>query len=646
MTMTPLRAIIFCVVGVTIAAATGKSYPPRSYWRFEDSHNVGVDTAGHDPLVPTDPGIEVRWAATGGPVGAYLSFSGANVSRAWGARAGRWNCSTTVSKQSPAYCDGVTVEFLLRPTRYFNLQGFSSILESTGGGSAFNFQVLMDRHSYACHASNHAEFPLVIKAGADVKAPLEGVGRASPSWFHDGGWHHFAFRKRLVSGAPGNATCEASLWLDGQSPNDTPTRLGVGWNSTGPCGGGSGGFLSGENITFLATALGGDIDEVAIWETGLPNTLIVAHAGDALARHVPYRLEDPGGGPVPPPDPTVGALDPREFAPGTILPTPPHTPTRGVNASCLEQLQSYPAPRYPAGKRIRALSNVMAPKYMGGMSQPNVSKAEFVAAAVAIQAELAKSWNYVVILDGASASQIGSLYYNSTIPLMNAHPEWPVEIGIIRVNAHTQTKRPFRAAINSNSLPDSCYLQTKNGTFIDYQGRPVQNATKKRYLRITSAGNEAKVCPDAHFDSDGEFFVKLFRGLLAGSTPDSPRPSPALTRPVDYIWEDGEIFSAAMQAQDGLALDPVVLADYKAQGLQNVSVHGGGTGFDWRTFTSRWRLRITARFRDIFLEDSGAAALLANATYGEYTARRIMFRTPDCNESAALHSYGPDAHCC
>ena len=172
---------------------------------------------------------------------------------------------------------------------------------------------------------------------------------------------------------------------------------------------------------------------------------------------------------------------------------------------------------------------------MGGMSQPNVTTPEFVAASVAIQAELAQNWNYVVILDGASASQIGSAYYNATIPLMNAHPEWPVEIGIIRVNAHVQAQRPFRAAINSQTLPDACYLQAANGTFIDYEGRPVANATKKRYLRITSAGNEATVCPDALFDSDGEFFVKLFRGLLAGSSPDATRASPPLTRPVEPI---------------------------------------------------------------------------------------------------------------
>ena len=171
-----------------------------------------------------------------------------------------------------------------------------------------------------------------------------------------------------MSGAPGNATCAASFWLDGQSVADAPARLGVGWNSTGPCGGGSGGFESGEALTFLPTALGADVDEVAVWEQALPDTLLVAHAGDALVRHAPYRLADPGGGPPPPPDPTAGALDPREFARGTVLlplPLPhplPHTPTVGATTGCLAQLQSYPAPRYPGGPRLRALSNVMAPK--------------------------------------------------------------------------------------------------------------------------------------------------------------------------------------------------------------------------------------------------------------------------------------------
>ena len=58
-----------------------------------------------------------------------------------------------------------------------------------------------------------------------------------------------------------------------------------------------------------------------------------------------------------------------------------------------------------------------------------------------------------------------------------------------------------KPAIVSQQLPSSCYLQDGNGTYIDYSGVPVTNATKKRYLRVTSTTLQAQVCPDELFDS-------------------------------------------------------------------------------------------------------------------------------------------------
>ena len=41
-------------------------------------------------------------------------------------------------------------------------------------------------------------------------------------------------------------------------------------------------FHTGQNRTLLPTALGGDIDEVAVWTTALSDTHIAAHADGAL----------------------------------------------------------------------------------------------------------------------------------------------------------------------------------------------------------------------------------------------------------------------------------------------------------------------------------------------------------------------------
>jgi hypothetical protein len=54
---------------------------------------------------------------------------------------------------------------------------------------------------------------------------------------------------------------------------------------------------------------------------------------------------------------------------------------------------------------------------------------------------------------------------------------------MIRANVYniSRPKGPSnKPAISSQHLPDGCYLQSANGSFIDYGGAPVKNATKHR----------------------------------------------------------------------------------------------------------------------------------------------------------------------
>ena len=185
----------------------------------------------------------------------------------------------------------------------------TAVLSSRGQGSSFYFEALMARHGYGLHAgATSYGFPAMLRGGEDVLTRLEGVGRASHAWLLDGGWHHVAMRKRAN---PANASeCFADIWIDGQSP--------AGFNSTGPaqplnstyrtCS-----FNTGENRTLLPTALGGDIDEVAVWSTALSDTHIAAHAAGALNRGEPYTFTDPGGAP-PPVEPTDGPFDLKEHS--------------------------------------------------------------------------------------------------------------------------------------------------------------------------------------------------------------------------------------------------------------------------------------------------------------------------------------------
>jgi hypothetical protein len=460
--------------------APGRTVPPALYYRFEDAARPGADTMGHHDLLPTAASTLPLPAPTpGGAVGAFAAFDGGNTSEALAAGAGAWNCSASS-------CDGVTVEFLLRAGPNFNKAGETPVLQSRGEGSAFAFEALLARHGYGLHAGGSAYgFPQQLNAGADVLAPLEGVGRAAHGWLLDGGWHHVAMRKRAH---PANASeCVADIWLDGQSP--------AGFSSTGPAVGAVCTFSTGEPLVLLPAAFGGDIDEVAVWTTALTDTHIAAHAAGALRTGggVPYCYTDPGGA-APPADPTDGPFDLREFAPGTQLPTPPDSPngTRGVALTCLQQLQAFPPPRYAAnnsGGRAAALpplSNCMDPDYMAGENQPGCKKDAMINGSLAVQAELAAHWSYALFAGNVNkAAVVGALHptyaeqaegFVRLLQLANAHPEWPFEAEIIRANVINVTapKGPHnKPAIVSQFLPAACYLQDASGTFIDYSGATV-----------------------------------------------------------------------------------------------------------------------------------------------------------------------------
>ena len=518
---------------------------PVVYYRFENATSPGVDSMGHFDLQPTVASTLILPTPTpGGAVGSFAAFDGGNVSEVLAADTGAWNCSNLV------LCDGITVEFLLRAGPNFNKAGETAVLSSRGQGSAFYFEALLARHGYGLHAGvTSYGFPDMVRGGEDVLTRLEGVGRASHSWLLDGGWHHLAFRKRVN---PANASeCYADIWIDGQSP--------AGFNSSGParrfnstydaCS-----FHTGEPRTLLPQALGGDLDEVAVWTTALSDTHIAAHAAGALRRGEPYAFTDPGG-PPPPVDPTDGAFDLNEFAPGTQLPTPADSPngTRGVTATCLQQLQAFPPPRYaatPAPRALPPLSNCMDSNYMAGENQPGVSKEAMINGSLAVQAELAAHWSYALIQGNVEKGGVAGAQHPKypgeaeglirLLQLANAHPEWPFEASIIRANVYniSQPKGPHnKPAILSQDLPASCYLQDAHGTFIDLSGKPVvpgKYGLHKHKRLFTAAGGEAHGCPDSLFDSDGEWFRWTFASLVAQRN---------LTVPIIRLWEDGEILA-------------------------------------------------------------------------------------------------------
>eukprot|EP01079_Euglenida_sp_SAG-EU17-18_P010190 gene10190-9015_t len=203
-------------MAITAALHLGSSqmaFPPRSYWRFEEADDFGVDSAVTKHNLTISVCKEGLFRVENGDmpiVGSYLGLlAGNTISTSLSAASGSWNCSFG--------CPGITFEALVRPGRFFNFAGQTNLFTATGEGSAFHTAVLLGRHSLGFHAGNHPGFPDVVVDAQDVVVPLDGIGLASYTHLLDGAWHHLAFRKRSES--HNNVTvCFVDIFVDGALP--------------------------------------------------------------------------------------------------------------------------------------------------------------------------------------------------------------------------------------------------------------------------------------------------------------------------------------------------------------------------------------------------------------------------------------------
>lgn len=385
--------------------------PPRSWWRFEDSADPYRDEAGVWPIggtrPPADPQNRTLWReqADGGVVGGYLDFGFADPAKLvtpsrdwWEGDAG---CTPFPCNDTAKAISGFTIEFLLKPGPWLfrggsvNLFGelsYSAMPVVTLAADSISFTAATRPPGTGIPPAR----PISIEPWDEISVPLIGDGVTSTDYLSDGHWHHFAFVKSAATG-------EASIWIDGQRPSvfHRPANSSLAGRKFQ-----NEGALS---IDRVGQSWNCSLDEMAIYETALPDAVVYAHFADAMIHHRPYSVGSfdfppaPAPTPVRPADPTsltADDFDLLEFAPGTVLPTPKGNATQGVHVSAVDQLRRFPRPRFDAAamKRHRMMRNYnwMDPAYMAGQGQPNVSLAALALNSVAIQSELATRWNYGV----------------------------------------------------------------------------------------------------------------------------------------------------------------------------------------------------------------------------------------------------------
>lgn len=514
-----LVGLITLLLGVIVFdSAAQTTITPVRYYTFNGT--ATADSTGASSLNFTAYGC--AYTQTTGQVGRCLSLStNGNL-----IDAGVLNLDTAV-----------TIEFLMKG--------------STDPGANFNQSTFLRRaDGYVEIKMWYAQlyFKTVHKSNSgstildEFFIDLNGIGRKSYGYYNDGNWHHMVFRFSGNSGVK-------EVWVDGQCPAGFSKTLATGYFEN-PASNNK--TLWFNQLVSYQKYFGG-LDEIAIYNRGIPAAFIYKHYLEAQQGKT-YSYTNNYAQPIPAASPVSGSVDINEYPVGHPTPT----------TSAFDQLKNFPTPRYKPGHTLHPNFNWIDPVYFGGRFQPGVSDAQAVTNSVNIQTEMAKNFNYMLIL----GSELN--FHNAWVNLANQNPQW--KVSMITFRAHIGTK------LWSSSLPNDHYLQNSSGQFIDANG----NVTGAKYWRPTA--------PVSSYTSDGQTVRNNLSSALSN-----------LTRNMDFINENGEVFT--LYNNSAMAMDPVVTSAKNASGL------------NWEEFLGqKMKENDVQAYRDQFM----TLPKLQNAYFSEY----------------------------
>jgi hypothetical protein len=397
----------------------------------------------------------------------------------------------------------------------------------------FEFWHCGDQFYFACVGKQYIRIQLaqeeilfnttVRSKGKEVqdswKIPLQYAAPFSYAGISDGKWHHFVFQLDVNTGIK-------RVWIDGKLTSFSDRKIAS----------------ADEIITGNADGFGqfDKVDEIAIYDVLLSQSDIVGHYNSkssygnrsearvtAVSAAVSYFQ---------------AKLDPKEFAPGYP----------NYNVQAIDQLKSFPDPRFSASKKMPRNFSWMDISYLhrelpgiGGKGHGKANPEK----AVAMVDELVSKWNYYLEIpclrvDSMTAAnrygKKGNIEY-AIIQYARAHPDIPTSSVLMQIqgkpfHARYDRKTPFATA---QDLPVKYYMQDANGKPVVYQN--------KRWI--------SPLAPLDIIRFDGLTTVFYLRQLQK-----------FLGKPIDFLNDNGEIFGH-MRPEALLKQDPTVWADYKKSGL-------------------------------------------------------------------------------
>lgn len=237
------------------------------------------------------------------------------------------------------------------------------------------------------------------------------------------------------------------------------------------------------------------------------------------------------------------------------------------HTTALQQLQSYPSPRYQANTSFIRLFNWMNSRFMAGAGQSSAKEAEVIKEAIRIQEELILNWNYFITIQNSGMASNKMAFNNPSnmlkpyVELANKYPQIPLAVTTFWMQlspakmGFTQ-KTPY---ILKKDFPASFYIKDAAGKM------------ERKIINFAA--------PDSIFIKDGQLQKICLQNILTH-----------LTRPINIINENGEEPPGA-QHINITKKDKDVLADKNKSGIS-----------DWNIYASKKKTHMRNLYSDQFMK--------------------------------------------
>jgi hypothetical protein len=459
---------------------------------------------------------------------------------------------------------------------------------------------------------------------------LDGIGRKSFDYYTDGNWHHMFFKYDAVSG-------EKEIWVDGQL-NDAFQ------SSVLP------GTISNIYPNFKLLPGGdydkflGSMDELVIYTNDLCDNQIVQHYLDisgSTPHHYCFNTTcSPIATTVPTGQTLLGQYDnleyPENYTPCTVAGVNAGSCTPSYSSSsiktALDQMKTYPLPRYKPNMTLRRNVDMISAFYLGGFKQDGVSDDDAAIEGAVIQEELFKNWNYHYNITETNFGEVSPdrfVELANTSPILGTKGSYAACISrplIYNSSSFSYLSCPFptlsRSWVQTTGLQNNCsggcgncsesywgqpqgyyYLNSSSSVFLDPGGNPTSNRYWD-YSADTGLYKRDGAVMREHFDN----WISTNSGIFSGFK-------------LDFIAENNEIASVVGSSAlvSGANQDPDVTNDF-----QNNSPGAYPEGWSnslptgWLEYQGYKKRELDNNYRDEFFQKGGTPTALKNTMFLNY----------------------------